>query len=164
MKPGPLGGESQTEDTVHPVFAFAAEKLVRPPNGKTTSVDRGGRDSWERTIHLDGRPVDRYTIGSGKLARPHRLLNGAKGSSSPLVEEAVGKDRQRLHFCLCLHVCVQPAFVITPFSFLVLFESLLHSTPIFSTSQANSWNPVCPVVVTCVQLAVNTVAGAATVC
>lgn len=66
---------------------------MRSPNGKSTSVDRGGRDGWESTIHLDGRPVDRYTIGSGKRTRPHRLLKGAKGSSSPLVEEAVGKDR-----------------------------------------------------------------------
>lgn len=83
----------RSKDTALPVFAFAAEKLMRPPNGKTTSVDQGGRDRWERTIHLDGRPVDRYTIDSGKLTRPHRLLKGTKGSSSPLVEEAVGKDR-----------------------------------------------------------------------
>ncbi|CAG03624.1 unnamed protein product [Tetraodon nigroviridis] len=74
------------------ILTVAAEKLVRPPNGKTISVDRSGRDSWERTIHLDGRPVDRSTISSGKLTRPHRLLKEAKGSSSPLVEEAVDPE------------------------------------------------------------------------
>lgn len=83
----------RSEDTAHPVFAFTAEKVVRPPNGRSASVDRGGRDSWERTIHLDGRPVDRYNVGSGsKPTRPHRMLKGPKGSSAPLVEEAVGKD------------------------------------------------------------------------
>ncbi|XP_056873109.1 fibronectin type III domain-containing protein 1 isoform X2 [Takifugu flavidus] len=74
-----------------PGCGWTAEKLVRTHNGKT-AADRGGRDSWERTIHLDGRPVDRYTIGSSKLARPHRLLKGAKGSSSPPVEEAVDPE------------------------------------------------------------------------
>lgn len=83
----------QSEEAAHPVFGFAADKLMRPKNGKSATVDRGGRDSWERTIHLDGRPVDRYTFASSKLARPHRLLKGEKGSTSPLVEEAVGKDR-----------------------------------------------------------------------
>lgn len=97
MKPVPLGRGGGggvlhwSEDTAHPVFAFAAEKLVRPPNRRSATVDRGGRDSWERNIHLDGRPVDRYAIS--KPARPHRLPKGPKGSSAPLVEEAVGKDR-----------------------------------------------------------------------
>lgn len=83
----------RSEDTAHPVFAFTAEKFVRPPNGRSASVDRGGRDSWERTIHLDGRPVDRYNVGAGsKPTRPHHMLKGPKGSSAPLVEEVVGKD------------------------------------------------------------------------
>lgn len=94
------GGEV-TPPLPRSVFGFAAEKLVRPHNGKAAAADRGGRDSWERTIHLDGRPVDRYAIGSSKLARPHRLLKGAKGSSSPPVEEAVGKDRHT-HMCVCV--------------------------------------------------------------
>lgn len=85
-------GPALGKNTAHPVFAFAAEKLVRPPNGKTISLDRSGRDSWERTIHLDGGPVGRYTVSSGKHTRPHRRLGGAKGRA-PLVEEAVGKDR-----------------------------------------------------------------------
>lgn len=118
-----------------PVFGFAAETLKRPQNGRATSTDRGGRDSWERTIHLDGRPVDRYTIGSGRLPRPHRLLKGAKGGSSPLAEEAVGKNpRRRLFLFLGLHPAPAPlpAFAISPF---FCPRPLKRSTLVFSTSK-----------------------------
>lgn len=149
---------------------------MRPQNGKAAAVDRGGRDSWERTIHLDGRPVDRYTLSSGKLARPHRLLKGAKGSSSPLVEEAVGKDRRSkdiwVHNTMCagfnlacvwtsvcglllslIHVLSSCSY--SPGS--VARRSFPHPSPTPVTQPAWLWSLVC--VCVCVRVCLQRVCG-----
>lgn len=72
------------------VICFAAEKSLRPQNGKQTSVEKGLRDSWEPSIHLDGRPVDRFVISSNKPTRSHRLTKAGKDSRPHLLED-VGK-------------------------------------------------------------------------
>ncbi|XP_078131229.1 fibronectin type III domain-containing protein 1 isoform X2 [Sander vitreus] len=66
-----------------PGCGWTAEKPLRSDNGKQTSVDKGLRESWEPSIHLDGRPVDRFVINSNKPTRSHRRKN----SRSPLLED-----------------------------------------------------------------------------
>ncbi|KAI3364259.1 hypothetical protein L3Q82_011064, partial [Scortum barcoo] len=74
--------------TFHPdVICFAAEKPLRQHNGKQTSVDKGLRESWEPSIHLDGRPVDRFVISSSKPTRTHRFTKAGKDSRSHLLED-----------------------------------------------------------------------------
>nr|XP_040017306.1 fibronectin type III domain-containing protein 1 isoform X2 [Gasterosteus aculeatus aculeatus] len=63
-----------------------AEKSLRSQNGKQTFVDKGPRESWEPSIHLDGRPVDRFVISSNKPTRSHRLTKG-KDSRSHVLED-----------------------------------------------------------------------------
>ncbi|XP_029352869.1 fibronectin type III domain-containing protein 1 [Echeneis naucrates] len=70
-----------------PGCGWTAEKPLRPHNGKQTSVDRGLRESWEPSIHLDGRPVDRFVISSNKPTRSHRLPKAGKDSRSHLLED-----------------------------------------------------------------------------
>lgn len=72
------------------VICFAAEKPLRPQNGKQTSVEKSLRDSWEPSIHLDGRPVDRFVISSNKPTRSHRFTKAGKDSRAHLLED-VGK-------------------------------------------------------------------------
>lgn len=76
------------------VICFSAEKPLRPHNGKQPSMDKGLRESWEPSIHLDGRPVDRFVIGTNKPMRTHRFTKVDKDSRSPLLED-VGKDDKR---------------------------------------------------------------------
>lgn len=76
------------------VMCFSAEKPLRPQNGKQTSVDKGLRESWEPSIHLDGRPVDRFVISSNKPMRTHRLTKVDKDSRNPLLED-VGKTETK---------------------------------------------------------------------
>ncbi|XP_034555367.1 fibronectin type III domain-containing protein 1 [Notolabrus celidotus] len=70
-----------------PGCGWTAEKPLRPNNGKQTSVDRGLKESWEPSIHLDGRPVDRFVISSSKPTRPHRLPKVGRDSRSHLLED-----------------------------------------------------------------------------
>lgn len=70
------------------VICFAAEKPLRPQNGKQTSVEKGLRESWEPSIHLDGSPVDRFIIT--KPTRSHRFTKVSKDRRSQLME-VVGK-------------------------------------------------------------------------
>ncbi|KAM8726135.1 fibronectin type III domain-containing protein 1 isoform 3-T3 [Acanthopagrus schlegelii] len=70
-----------------PRCGWTAEKPLRPHSGKQTSVDRGLRESWEPSIHLDGRPVDRFVISSSKPTRSHRFTRVGKDSRSPLLED-----------------------------------------------------------------------------
>lgn len=72
------------------VICFAAEKSLRPQNGKQTSVEKSLRDSWEPSIHLDGRPVDRFVISSNKPTRSHRFTKAGKDTRPHLLED-VGK-------------------------------------------------------------------------
>ncbi|KAK9531476.1 hypothetical protein VZT92_010899 [Zoarces viviparus] len=69
-----------------PGCGWAAEKPLRSQNGKQTSVDKGLRERWEPSIHLDGRPVDRFVISSNKPTRSHRFTKG-KDSRSHLLED-----------------------------------------------------------------------------
>lgn len=57
---------------------------------KPTSVEKGLRESWEPSIHLDGRPVDRFMISSSKPTRSHRFTKASKDSRAPMLED-VGK-------------------------------------------------------------------------
>ncbi|XP_070705231.1 fibronectin type III domain-containing protein 1 [Pempheris klunzingeri] len=70
-----------------PGCGWTAEKPLRPQNGKQTSVDKGLRESWEPSIHLDGRPVDRFVISSSKPTRSHRFAKAGKDSRSHLLED-----------------------------------------------------------------------------
>ncbi|XP_029318448.1 fibronectin type III domain-containing protein 1 isoform X2 [Cottoperca gobio] len=70
-----------------PGCGYSAEKPLRSNNGKQTSVDKGLRDSWEPSIHLDGRPVDRFVISSSKPTRSHRFTKMGKDSRSHLLED-----------------------------------------------------------------------------
>lgn len=80
---------------IHPdVICFAAEKPLRPHNGKQTTVDKGLRESWEPSIHLDGRPVDRFVISSNKPTRSHRLTKVGKDSRSHLLEDVGKKEAE----------------------------------------------------------------------
>ncbi|GAA6228791.1 fibronectin type III domain-containing protein 1 isoform X1 [Lates japonicus] len=70
-----------------PGCGWTAEKPLRPHNGKQTTVDKGLRESWEPSIHLDGRPVDRFVISSNKPTRSHRLTKVGKDNRSHLLED-----------------------------------------------------------------------------
>ncbi|KAM6915144.1 fibronectin type III domain-containing protein 1 [Xenentodon cancila] len=70
-----------------PECGWTAEKLLRPQNGKQTSVDEPLRESWEPSIHLDGRPVDRFFISPNKPTRSHRFTKVSKDSRSHLLED-----------------------------------------------------------------------------
>lgn len=75
------------------LICFVAEKPLRPHNGKQTSVDKGLKESWEPSIHLDGRPVDRFVISSSKPTRPNRFAKTGRDSHSHLPED-VGKTER----------------------------------------------------------------------
>ncbi|KAI9544058.1 hypothetical protein NQZ68_005107 [Dissostichus eleginoides] len=66
---------------------IGAEKPLRSQNGKQTSVDKSLRERWEPSIHLDGRPVDRFVISSNKTTRSHRFAKMGKDSSPHLMED-----------------------------------------------------------------------------
>ncbi|KAK1888611.1 Fibronectin type III domain containing protein 1 [Dissostichus eleginoides] len=68
---------------------IGAEKPLRSQNGKQTSVDKSLRERWEPSIHLDGRPVDRFVISSNKTTRSHRFAKMGKDSSPHLMEDVV---------------------------------------------------------------------------
>lgn len=79
------------------VVCFAAEKPLRPHNGKQLSVDKSPRETWEPSIHLDGRPVDRFVLSSSKPKSSHRYTKVGKDSRShPL--EVVGKTETKVKF------------------------------------------------------------------
>ncbi|XP_068198034.1 fibronectin type III domain-containing protein 1 [Antennarius striatus] len=65
---------------------WTAEKPPRPPSRKQPSVDRSLREPWESSIHLDGRPVDRFVISSGKPSRSHRFAKEGKDGKHLLEE------------------------------------------------------------------------------
>ncbi|TKS75595.1 hypothetical protein D9C73_010244 [Collichthys lucidus] len=69
-----------------PGYGLTAEKPLRSNNGKQTAVDKGLRESWEPSIHLDGRPVDRV-ISSSKPPKSHRFPKVGKDSRSHLLED-----------------------------------------------------------------------------
>ncbi|KAK2890109.1 fibronectin type III domain-containing protein 1 isoform X2 [Channa argus] len=70
-----------------PGCGWTAEKPLRPHSGKQTSVDKGLRESWEPSIHLDGRPVDRFVISSSKPTRSHPFTKMDKDSHPHLLED-----------------------------------------------------------------------------
>ncbi|XP_034086600.1 fibronectin type III domain-containing protein 1 isoform X2 [Gymnodraco acuticeps] len=70
-----------------PGCGWSAEKPLRSHNGKQTSVDKSLRERWEPSIHLDGRPVDRFVISSNKPTRSHRFAKMGKDSSPHLMED-----------------------------------------------------------------------------
>lgn len=65
---------------------------MRSLNGKQTAVDKVLRESWQPSIHLDGRPVDRFVMSSSKPSRSHRLAKVSKDARSHPPED-VGKTR-----------------------------------------------------------------------
>ncbi|XP_077367615.1 fibronectin type III domain-containing protein 1 isoform X2 [Festucalex cinctus] len=70
-----------------PARGLTAEKPLRTHNGKATSLVKNTRESWEPSIHLDGRPVERFVSGSNRPLRTHRYTRVGKESRSPLVED-----------------------------------------------------------------------------
>ncbi|XP_051908895.1 fibronectin type III domain-containing protein 1 isoform X2 [Hippocampus zosterae] len=70
-----------------PGRGWTAEKPLRTYHGKATSMVKSLRESWEPSIHLDGRPVERFGIGSNRPLRTHRYTRVGKESRSPLVED-----------------------------------------------------------------------------
>ncbi|XP_017267489.1 fibronectin type III domain-containing protein 1 isoform X3 [Kryptolebias marmoratus] len=61
---------------------WTAEKPLRSQNGKQTAVDKVLRESWQPSIHLDGRPVDRFVMSSSKPSRSHRFTKLSKDTRS----------------------------------------------------------------------------------
>ncbi|KAM9840245.1 fibronectin type III domain-containing protein 1 [Aulostomus maculatus] len=70
-----------------PGRGLTAEKPLRPHNGKHPAMDKGLRETWEPSIHLDGRPVDRFVLSTNKPMRTHRYTKVGKDSRSPLLED-----------------------------------------------------------------------------
>ncbi|XP_054877452.1 fibronectin type III domain-containing protein 1 isoform X2 [Poeciliopsis prolifica] len=70
-----------------PQCGWAAEKTLRPQSGKQTAADKVFRESWEPSIHLDGRPVDRFVFNSNKPSRSHRFTKVNKESRPHSVED-----------------------------------------------------------------------------
>ncbi|KAM4712736.1 fibronectin type III domain-containing protein 1 isoform 2-T2 [Anableps anableps] len=74
-------------------FTFCAsqcgwtEKLLRPQSGKQTAADKVFRENWEPSIHLDGRPVDRFVFNSNKPTRSHRFTKVNRDSRPHPVED-----------------------------------------------------------------------------
>ncbi|XP_049613383.1 fibronectin type III domain-containing protein 1 isoform X1 [Syngnathus scovelli] len=66
-----------------PGCGWTAEKPLRTHNGKATSLVKSLRESWEPSIHLDGRPVERFN----RPLRTHRYTRVGKESRAPLVED-----------------------------------------------------------------------------
>lgn len=76
-----------------PVIFFGfllAFKPFHPRNVKLTSVEKGLKVTWDPPNELDGRPVDRYSIGYGKSMRSLRFIKVDKDSRSEVLED-VGK-------------------------------------------------------------------------
>lgn len=76
------------------VSGFPAERLPRSRATKGTAVQAGARHSWESSIHLDGRPVDRFDVSSIKPTRSQRFTQAGEGSYSHRLED-VGKTDNR---------------------------------------------------------------------
>ncbi|XP_055728131.1 fibronectin type III domain-containing protein 1-like [Salvelinus fontinalis] len=68
-------------------IGLTADKPLRPRNVQLTLVDKGLRVSWEPPNELDGRPVDRYTIGYGKSMRTLRFIKVDKDRRSEVLED-----------------------------------------------------------------------------
>lgn len=84
-------GAAVVQVTLHSgVSGFPAERLTRSRAVKGTAVQEGVRDSWESSIHLDGRPVDRFDVSPIKPTRSHHFTKVGKGSRSHPLED-VGK-------------------------------------------------------------------------
>ncbi|XP_015802858.3 fibronectin type III domain-containing protein 1 isoform X2 [Nothobranchius furzeri] len=66
---------------------WAADKPLRPQNGKQTAVNKVLRETWQPSIHLDGRPVDGFAMSSSKPTRSHRFTKVSKDSRSHLLED-----------------------------------------------------------------------------
>ncbi|XP_028295645.1 fibronectin type III domain-containing protein 1 isoform X2 [Gouania willdenowi] len=64
-----------------------AEKPLRPQHGRQTAVVKTHRERWEPSIHLDGKPVERFVINSNKSLRSHRFSKVSKDSQSHLLED-----------------------------------------------------------------------------
>uniref|UniRef100_A0AAY4B8V0 Fibronectin type-III domain-containing protein n=1 Tax=Denticeps clupeoides TaxID=299321 RepID=A0AAY4B8V0_9TELE len=65
----------------------AAEKPLRPRNVKLESVERGLKVTWDAPNELDGRPVDRYSIGYGKSLKSLRVITVDKERRSEVLED-----------------------------------------------------------------------------
>ncbi|KAM4528940.1 fibronectin type III domain-containing protein 1 [Fundulus diaphanus] len=70
-----------------PQCGWTEEKPLRPQSGRQTAVDKVFRESWEPSIHLDGRPVDRFVLNSNKPPRSHRLTKASKDSRPHSMED-----------------------------------------------------------------------------
>ncbi|KAM8846442.1 fibronectin type III domain-containing protein 1 isoform 1-T1 [Synchiropus picturatus] len=66
---------------------WTAEKPPRPHSGRQTAVDKSLRERWEPSIHLDGRPVDRFVISTNKPLRTHRFTKIGTDSKPHDVED-----------------------------------------------------------------------------
>ncbi|XP_028858533.1 fibronectin type III domain-containing protein 1 isoform X2 [Denticeps clupeoides] len=64
-----------------------AEKPLRPRNVKLESVERGLKVTWDAPNELDGRPVDRYSIGYGKSLKSLRVITVDKERRSEVLED-----------------------------------------------------------------------------
>ncbi|MED6273060.1 hypothetical protein CHARACLAT_002863 [Characodon lateralis] len=62
-----------------PQCGWTAKKHLQPQSGKQTAVDKVFGESWEPSVLLDGRPVDRFVFN--KPAKSHPLTKVSKDSS-----------------------------------------------------------------------------------
>ncbi|KAL6486392.1 hypothetical protein MHYP_G00057840 [Metynnis hypsauchen] len=67
--------------------SLTAFKPLRPRNVKLTSVNKGLKVTWEPPSELDGRAVDRYSIGYGKSMKALRFITVDKDRRSEVLED-----------------------------------------------------------------------------
>ncbi|KAK3541896.1 hypothetical protein QTP86_008113 [Hemibagrus guttatus] len=71
--------------------SLLAFKPLHPRNVKLTSVEKGLKVTWDPPNELDGRPVDRYSIGYGKSMRSLRFIKVDKDRRSEVLEDVGGE-------------------------------------------------------------------------
>lgn len=79
--------------------SLLAFKPFHPRNVKLTSVEKGLKVTWDPPNELDGRPVDRYSIGYGKSMRSMRFIKVDKDRRSEVLEDVGKVDRCYVTSC-----------------------------------------------------------------
>ncbi|XP_038137582.1 fibronectin type III domain-containing protein 1 isoform X1 [Cyprinodon tularosa] len=70
-----------------PQRGWTEEKPLDPQAGKQTAADKIYGESWEPSIHLDGKPVDRFLFNTNKPTRSHRFTKVSKDSHPHPMED-----------------------------------------------------------------------------
>lgn len=79
--------------------SLLAFKPLHPRNVQLTSVQNGLKVTWDPPNELDGRPVDRYSIGYGKSMRTLRFIKVNKDRRSEVLEDVGKVHKCRITSC-----------------------------------------------------------------